>query len=275
MKPAILTCAITGAETTRAQTSFLPLTPEEQADDAFQVIQAGASVIHLHVRDELGKPTQSVDRFRESIDAIRKKSPQALIQISTGGAVGTPIQERLAPLTLRPEMASLNMGSTNFGRDVFINHPNDIDALREEMNRLNIVPELEVYEVGHLESCLKLLDAGLMDESACHVQFVLGVPGAMSGTEKNLEFLVKLYTDRVQQGTWGVAGIGRSQLEIAKLALAWGGHVRVGLEDNIYLSKGVKGRNVDFVNRVVELANEVKRPIATPQEARQILLCNK
>src|SRR5262245_61519757 len=127
--PLIITCAITGAETTREKQPNLPITPEEQAAASAECLAAGASIIHLHVRDDQGKPTQSLERFQQSISAIRKKAPEAIIQISTGGAIGESIENRAAPLQLKPEMASLNLGTMNFGDDVFLNHPRDIVGL--------------------------------------------------------------------------------------------------------------------------------------------------
>lgn len=266
--PLIITCAITGAETTKDKQPALPVTPSEQAESAYEAIQAGASVIHLHVRDAQGKPSQNLDHFRASIEAIKKKSPQAIIQISTGGAVGEPIEARALPLTLKPEMASLNIGSLNFGDDVFINHPKDIAGLAKKMRDLGVIPELEVYEMGMMESYPKLLKDGVISDPL-HFQFVLGVPGGMSGDISNLLELVR----RVPEGaTWGVAGVGRYQLPLAVYAILLGGHVRVGFEDNIFYRKGeIAKSNAQLVERVVRLAKELDREIAGPEEARRIL----
>lgn len=268
MKPVILTCAITGAETTRERQPNLPILPKEQAEAAREAVAAGASVIHLHVREDDGKPSQRVDRFKESIDAIRKAAPGVIIQISTGGAIGEPISKRADPLKLKPEMASLNLGTMNFGDDVFYNHPADIISLAKEMKTHGVMPELEVYEAGMLESAYRLVKQGILSEPL-HFQFVLGVPGGMSGDLRNLAHLVAL----LPEGTsWGVAGIGRFQLPLAVHALLMGGNVRVGFEDNIFYHKGVVAKsNAELVARIARIAGEVGRAVATPAEARQIL----
>src|SRR6185436_15319180 len=154
--PVIITCAMTGAETTRERQPHLPVTPEEQAVAAEEAVKAGASIIHLHVREDDGKPSQRVERFEEAIRAIRKRAPGVIIQISTGGAVGESIDNRAKPLSLKPEMASLNLGTMNFGDDVFYNHPRDIVGLAAKMQQYGVMPELEIYEAGMLESAFRL-----------------------------------------------------------------------------------------------------------------------
>ena len=272
-RPVILTCAITGAETTRERQQALPVTPAEQAVAARECVEAGASIIHLHVREDDGRPSQRIERFRESIDAIRAAAPGVIIQISTGGAVGESMDKRLAPLTLRPEMASLNLGSMNFGDDVFLNHPKDIQMFAEKMRAEGVMPELEIYEAGMLESAFQWVQRGVLSPPL-HFQFVLGVPGGMSGELENLQHLLAILRLRVGSNDfhWGVAGIGRYQLPIAMHALLLGGHVRVGFEDNIYYSKGVLAKsNAELVARVSRVAAEVGRPVATPSQARALL----
>jgi len=267
--PLMITCAITGAETTRDRQPNLPVTPEQQAQAAYDAVQAGASIIHLHVRDDQGKPTQDQARFRASIEAIRARVPEAIIQISTGGAIGESIENRARPLELKPEMASLNLGTMNFGDDVFFNHPRDIVALASRMQSLGVVPELEIYEMGMLEAAFRLAKQGIL-RGPLHLQFVLGVPGGMSGELPNLMSLLQ----RVPDGThWGVAGIGRYQLPLATHALLLGGHVRVGFEDNIFYRKGeIASSNAQLVARVVRLAGELGREVATPAQTREMLL---
>lgn len=271
--PLIITCAITGAETTREQQPYLPITPEEQAQAAVDAVKAGASVIHLHVREDDGKPSQRSERFREAIAAIRTAAPKAVIQISTGGAVGESIENRARPLSLRPEMASLNMGTLNFGEDVFLNHPKDIVALANLMKQARVLPELEVYEMGMLEVAFRLFGKGLLVEPL-HFQFVLGVPGGMSGDPRNLMHLVSML-ESLSQGRevhWGVAGVGRYQLPLATLAILLGGNVRVGFEDNIFYRKGeIATSNAQLVSRVVRIAQELGREVATPDQARILL----
>ncbi|MBN1282847.1 MAG: 3-keto-5-aminohexanoate cleavage protein [Proteobacteria bacterium] len=270
MEPLIITAAITGAETTREMNPNLPLTPEEQARDAAGCAKAGASVIHLHVRDDKGNATQSLDRFRASIEAIRAACPGGtIVQISTGGAVGEPMERRMAPIVeLKPEMASLNIASMNFGDDIFLNHPKEVRALAERMRELRVVPEIEVYDAGDVEAARRLLKKGVLAKPV-HYQFVLGVDGGLSGELANLAFMRGL----IDPGdTWAVAGIGRFETPCAVAAIAYGGHVRVGFEDNVYYHKGVLARsNAQLVERVARIAAEVGRPVATPAEARRIL----
>jgi len=279
MDPVIITCAITGAETTRERQPHLPITPAEQAAASEACIQAGCSIIHLHVREDDGKPSQRPERFQEAITAIRTRSPSAIIQISTGGAVGESIENRARPLALKPEMASLNLGTMNFGDDVFFNHPRDIVGLAQRMQQENVMPELEVYEAGMLETAYRYLKQGIL-RNPMHVQFVLGVPGGMSGEIENLVHLVKLLEKLSSQAGqpmphWGVAGVGRYQLPLATHAILMGGHVRVGFEDNIFYRKGeVASSNAQLVERVVRLAGELGRPVATPEQTRKLLRLN-
>jgi len=267
--PVMITCALTGAETTKEKQPHLPITPQEQAIAAQEAVEAGASIIHLHVREDDGSPSQRLERFEEAIHAIRERCPEVIIQISTGGAVGEKMERRSAPLTLRPEMASLNLGTMNFGDDIFVNLPRDIVALGQRMHHLGVVPELEIYEVGMLESAFRLAKQGILREPL-HFQFVLGVPGGMSGDPKNLVHLVSLLPS--SEIHWGVAGIGRYQLPLAIQALVMGGHVRVGFEDNIFYHKGELAQsNAQLVSRVARIARELGREVATAGQARKIL----
>jgi 3-keto-5-aminohexanoate cleavage enzyme len=270
MHPLIITAAITGAETTREMNPNLPVTPAEQAAAAAECVKAGASIIHLHVRDDRGNPTQSLDRFRASIEAIRKSCPSnVIIQISTGGAVGEPMEKRIAPIVeIKPEMASLNVASMNFGDEVFVNDPIEVRKLAGHMLELGVVPEVEVYDAGHVEIAKRLLKEGLL-KKPIHYQFVLGVAGGMSGEERNLKFLI----DSIENGdTWAVAGIGRWELPCATYAIRNGGFVRVGFEDNVFYEKGVIAKsNAQLVERVKHLARAAGRAVATPAQAREIL----
>ncbi len=270
--PLIITCALTGAETTKEKQPNLPITPREQALAAEEAVKAGASIIHLHVREDDGKPTQRLNRFKESIEAIRSRVPEAIIQISTGGAIGESIENRVNPLSLKPEMASLNLGTMNFGDEVFFNHPRDIVGLASKMHGLGVMPELEIYEAGMLESAFRLAKQGILREPL-HFQFVLGVPGGMSGEPGNLFHLVSiLKSSAVKTAYWGVAGVGRYQLPLAVQALVMGGHVRVGFEDNIFYQKGVLAQsNAQLVERISRIAKELGREVATPLAARKML----
>jgi 3-keto-5-aminohexanoate cleavage enzyme len=267
--PVIITCAITGAETTKEKQPALPITPAEQAKAAAEAVKAGASIIHLHVREDDGKPSQRVERFKDSIDQIRAAAPGVIIQISTGGAVGESIENRAKPLSLQPEMASLNLGTLNFGDDVFLNHPKDIIGLAGKMKQYGVMPELEVYEVGMLEHAFRLAKQGLISDPM-HFQFVLGVPGGMSGDPRNLVHLVSLLPSTELH--WGVAGVGRFQLPLAVQALVMGGHVRVGFEDNVFYNKGELAKsNAQLIERVARISRELGRDVATPSQARKML----
>ena len=267
MSKLIITAAITGAETAKSMNPNLPCTPEEQADAAYACWKAGASIVHLHVRDDLEKPSQSVELFEKVSRLIRERC-DLILQYSTGGAVGTPVSLRLAPLKLKPEMASLNVGSINFGDEVFENLPKDVEALAKEMKALNIKPEIEVYDLGMLEYGVSLVRRGLIPAPA-HFQFVMGTKHGISGDPANV-FLMK---QKLPEGcTFAVAGVGRHQLPMSALSIVSGGHVRVGFEDNLYYSKGVLAEsNAQLVTRVVDLAKILQREVANPAEAKKIL----
>jgi 3-keto-5-aminohexanoate cleavage enzyme len=267
--PAIITAAICGAETTREMTPHLPLTSEELAEEAARCSEAGASVIHLHVRGDDGTPTQERAIFQKALDAIRRRT-DVIVQTSTGGAVGMSADERAQPLecTPPPEMATLNAGSLNFGDDVFLNPFPLVREFARRMRAKGVVYELECYDVGHVEACLRLAQEGVIELPA-HFDFVMGVRGGIQATEDNLVFMVS----KLPRGcTFNVAGIGRHQLPMAELALRMGGHARCGLEDNIYLSKGVLAKgSFELVARLAGLARAAHREIATPAQAREIL----
>ena len=265
--PLIITCPIVGAELTKEDYPYLPTTPEELAEAAKNAVEAGAIIIHLHVRDEEGKPSQRVDIFQEVTEKIRERC-ECILQYSTGGAVGTPLEERCAPLKLKPEMASLTMGTINFGPYIFENSEHTIRSISKTIHENGIMPELEIFDFGMLETVGRFLKKGYIPRKY-HVDFVLGVPGGMSGKVKNLVFLV----DRLHPGqTWSVAGVGRYQLPLSVHAIAMGGHVRVGIEDNIYYRKGELARsNAQLVKRIVRIAKEMDRSIASVNDTKEIL----
>lgn len=275
--PCIITAAIVGAETTRAQTPHLPITAEEIGEEAARCVAAGASVIHLHVRDDQGNPSQDSARFRAAIAAIRARCAQGapIIQTSTGGAVGMSIDERCGPLTLTgadaPEMATLNVGTINFGDDIFVNRRLDTQQVAARIAQAGLVPEVEIYDLGHLDIVRELCDKGLLT-LPLHVQFVLGVRGALAASRRNLELLVERLSD-FPGSSWGVAGVGRHQLAMAELAAALGGNIRVGLEDNIFLEKGVLAEgSAPLVSRAVGLCQAAGRAVATLAQARAVLV---
>lgn len=273
MDPLIIACAITGAETSVKKQPHLPVTPEQQGLACAEIFAAGARIVHLHVRDQNGRPSQSLRDFENAMTEIQNKAPEIIIQFSTGGAVGESFENRMAPLNLKPHMASLNMGTMNFGDDVFMNHPKDIQKLAALLIDQEISPELEIYEVGMLEAALKMFKKDEL-KAPLHFQFVLGVPGGMSGEVRNLEFLLKILQTELKpnQYTWAVAGIGRHEFPLSQKAIEWGGHVRVGFEDNIYIKKGqLAHSNAQLVSHVVELAEKAGRSIASAEEARVLL----
>jgi 3-keto-5-aminohexanoate cleavage enzyme len=265
----ILTAAIVGAEITRAQTPHLPITAREIADEAARCREAGAAVIHLHVRNDDGTPTQSAERFAAAIDAIRGKT-DCIVQTSTGGAVGMGIDERAQPLSCKPEMATLNCGTINFGDDVFVNTRAQIRDLAARIKKTGSVPELECYEVGHVDEALKLLAENAI-EAPLHFQFVMGVAGAIAAREEHLRYLMSLVAN-VDRATWGVAAVGRHQQPLTEAGIRLGGHARVGLEDNIFLEKGVLSEgSAPLVRRAADYARSVGRRPVEPDRARAML----
>jgi 3-keto-5-aminohexanoate cleavage enzyme len=262
----IITVAPVGAELTPEQTPYLPLTPAQLGETAAACEAAGASIVHVHCRTDDGANTHSVERFRDAMQAIRGKS-DLIVQFSTGGAIGMTPQERAAPLALAPEMATLTCGTVNFGDDVFENSFPIMRGILEAMRRYGVAPELEVFDLGHLSNAKRLAAEGALSLPQ-HVDFVLGVPG---GLEAGVEQLVGCVRALPEGCTWSVAAIGRMQLPMATAAIAMGGHVRVGLEDNIWYTKGRLARNEELIARVARIATELGRPIATPQTARRIL----
>lgn len=269
MEKLIITAAICGAEVTKEHNPSVPYTVEEIAREAYAAYKGGASIIHLHVREDDGTPTQSKERFKLCIDAIKEKCPDAIIQPSTGGAVGMTNDERLQPIELLPEMATLDCGTCNFGGDdVFVNTENTIKYFGSRMIELNIKPELEVFDKGMIDMALRLQKKGYI-KTPMHFNFVMGVNGGISATPRDLVFMA----GSIPEGsTFTVSGIGKSQFNMAAMAILMGGHVRVGYEDNVYLSKGVLANsNGEMVEKVVRIAKELGREIATPQEARKIL----
>ncbi len=264
----IIAAAVVGAEVTRQQNPAVPYLPSEIAEAAVDAWREGAAVLHLHARWPDGRPSQRPEHFREIIDRIRAAGCDAVIQCSTGGAVGMSIDERLGSLVEGAEMGTLNLGTMNFGDEVFVNSRPDIVRVASRLRERGLVPECEVYDAGMLETLRWLLDKGHV-AAPYHVQFVLGVPGGMSGTERNLRFLVEGLPEPAH---WTAAGIGRFELPMAQLALRMGGHVRVGLEDNLFVAKGVLAKgSQELVALAVREARSVGREPASPGEARRLL----
>ncbi len=269
MDKLIITACICGAEVTKQHNPAVPYTVAEIAEEAYRAKEAGASLIHLHVREDDGTPTQSAARFKACIDAIREKCPDVIIQPSTGGAVGMTNDERLQPITLNPEMATLDCGTCNFGGDdVFVNTENMIIDFATKMNARGIKPEIEVFDKGMIDMALRLHKKGHI-LGPMHFDFVMGVNGGISGEPRDLVFM----RESIPQGaTFTTAGVGRFQFPMVTLSMLMGGHARVGFEDNIFLSKGVLAKsNGELVEKAVRIAKELGREIANPAEARAIL----
>lgn len=265
----IITAAISGAEVTKQMNPAVPYTIEEYVREAKLAYEAGASIIHLHARFDDGTPTQDRDRFKVIIDAIQEACPDVIIQPSTGGATGMTADERLQPTELNPEMASLDCGTMNFGGDeIFVNTENMIIEFATRMNERGIKPELECFDKSHIDMALRLVRKGYI-KPPLHFNFVLGVNGGATGTPRDLLFMKELIPEG---STFTVSGIGRCQLEINVMAMLIGGHVRLGLEDNLkYNRERIGVSNAEFVERIVRIAKELNIEIATPAEARQIL----
>ncbi|ABS26547.1 3-keto-5-aminohexanoate cleavage protein [Anaeromyxobacter sp. Fw109-5] len=264
----IVTAAVVGAEVTREQNPAVPYTPAEIAQAAVDAWRAGAAAVHLHARWPDGRPSQRPEHFREIIDRIRQAGSDVVIQCSTGGAVGMPVDERLGSLVDGAEMGTLNLGTMNFGDEVFQNTRPDIVRIAGRLRERRLVPECEVYDAGMLDTLRWLLEKKHLT-APYHVQLVLGVPGGMSASERNVRFLLEGLPEPTH---WSIAGVGRFQLPMAELALALGGHVRVGLEDNLFAAKGVLAKGSDeLVSLAVKLAQRAGREPAAPAEARRLL----
>lgn len=267
MEKLIITVAPVGAEVTRKDNPNVPLTAEEIAEEAVRCEAKGASIIHLHVRDAEGNATQDKEVFREAIKLIKQRT-NLIVQTSTGGAAWMKAEERLQPVELKPEMATLSTGTVNFGEEVFYNPPPVIETFARAIVANGVKPEIEVFDTGMIQNALTLVKKGIL-QLPLHFDFVMGVPGGIPGEPRHLIHLVETLPPGC---TWTVAGIGRSELPLAVMSILLGGHVRVGFEDNVYYSKGVIAEsNAQLVERVTRLAAELGRPVATPDEARRIL----
>ena len=265
----IITAALTGAVTPKEINPNIPLTPQEIADDAYACWKAGASVVHLHMRDENGIGTMNKDLFEETIKLIKEKNCDVVINCTTSGDNRASDEERMAHIkALKPEMASFDAGSFNWmPGGVFMNSPQFLEKLGNAMLEGNVKPEFEIFDAGMLGIVEYYQKKGIL-KAPLHYQFVLGVLGALPATVENLLYLV----NKIPEGsTWSAFGIGKGHLPILYTTLALGGNVRVGLEDNVYMSKGVPATNVKLVERAVRAIKEIGKEVATPAEAREIL----
>ena len=271
MDKLIITAAICGAEVTKEQNPAVPYTVEEIVREAKSAVDAGAAIVHLHVRYDDGTPTQSRERFQECEEAIYKECPNVILIPSTGGAVGMTPDERLqsTDTTPLPEMATLDCGTCNFGDEIFDNTMPTMRAFGKRMMERGIKPEYECFEMGHLDTILTMARKGEVPGAPMQFNFVLGVPGCNPATVDNLCWLVK---NNPAGSTWTATGIGRHAFTLAAPAIVMGGNVRVGFEDNLYLERGVLAKsNGELVDKVVRMAKLLGRPVANSDEAREIL----
>jgi len=269
-KPVIITVAITGAVPKKADSPAVPVRPAEQVESTHAAYEAGASLVHIHVRNPDESSSSDPTLFAEVQAGVRKHCPGMIVQFSTGGR-GRSQNERASSLVHRPDMASLATGSVNFATQIYENTPQLIDSMATTMRDLGIKPEIEVFDLAMLYNAKALVDRGLL-KPPVHIQFVLGIPNALPARRQVLEFLLAELKDIMPDATWTAAGIGRYQLEVNRWCLKLGGHVRTGLEDNLRFDKTrLAESNAELVARVADICSEYNRRPATPAEARQIL----
>ena len=266
MEKLIITVAPTGSIPQKKDTPHVPVTIEEIVTCALGCEDEGASIVHIHIRDEDENPSDDPRIFHEIVNRIRERS-NLIVQVSTGGRAGTELESRIQRLQMRPEMASLTTGSVNFPNSAYVNPPDLIDALAKEMHRLQIKPEMEIFDLSMINNAVALGDRSLANRPL-HFNFVMGLRGAMPA---KIEHLAHLSSGLPAESTWTVSGIGAAQLKMGIHAVLMGGNVRVGLEDNIYYKKGELATNERLVERIGRLSKELGREVATPDEARKIL----
>jgi uncharacterized protein (DUF849 family) len=268
--PCIITVAVTGSVPTKKDSPAVPITVPEQIESTHAAYEAGAALVHVHVRNDDGTTTSDPERFGLFLAGIRKHCPDMIVQFSTGGRSGLG-QERGGMLHLRPEMASLTTGSVNFATIIYENHPKLINDLASSMLAHDIKPEIEIFDLAMLYNAAKLVADGLL-KPPVHVQFVLGIPGALPADREVLAFELEQLERVLPGATWTAAGIGRHQLTVNEWSLELGGHCRTGLEDNLKFDKArLAASNAELVQRVAALVGKFDRTVATPAEARRIL----
>lgn len=268
----VITCAITGAETTKQDNPNLPVTPDEIATSAYEAYLAGASIIHLHVRDENGLATQNTSIFKETVEKIRRKC-DVIIEFTTGGAVGMSLEERLQPLQLKPDMASLDCGTINFGEEYIVN---TLPMMRETASLMaaqGIRPTLECFDLSHIEASLVLIKEGLLTPPF-HYGLILNLPGGIRYSPETLSFLLR----HLPKGSyWTVVGIGgKAHFQSILGAIVFKGFIRVGFEDNVFYEKGILAKsNAQLVERAAHLAKESGCEIAVPDDVRKMFNLRK
>ncbi len=267
MEKLIITVALTGNVPTRKMNPHLPVTADEIAADVRRCADAGAAVFHVHARDGQERPTLDIEAYKTNARRIKELAPEVILQLSTGARAGREWEERAAPVRLLPEMGSFTTGSNNLPGIVYENSPQFIEYLAKVYQETGVKPEIEVFETGMIANALFLQKKGWIT-APLHFGFILGATGSMPASVKNLQFL----SESVPAGsTWAAAGIGKGEIPLATAAIVMGGHVRVGLEDNLLMPDGSLASNPLLVEKFVRIAREVGREIATPEEARAIL----
>ena len=269
-KPCILCCAITGSVPTKAANPAVPISISEQVESSLAAVEAGAAIIHAHVRNADQTPSSDPDKFARLQEELRRHCPEVIIQFSTGGRSGAG-QARGGMLSLRPDMASLSVGSNNFPTRVYENPPDLVAWLASEMQKYEVVPEIEAFDLSHILQALRLHDEGKLF-GKLYVQFVMGVKNAMPADRAVFDFYVAQMQARAPQAEWCAAGIGPNQLVVNEWAIATGGHTRAGLEDNVRLDRSTLApSNAALIARAAELCTRYERPVASPAQAREIL----
>jgi 3-keto-5-aminohexanoate cleavage enzyme len=268
--PCIICVAITGSLPTKENNPAVPITIAEQIESTHESFEAGASIVHAHVRDDEGKPTSDPERFARLKEGIEKHCPGMIIQLSTGGRSGAG-KTRGGMLPLRPDMASLSVGSNNFPTRVYENPPDLVDWLASEMITYGIKPEIEAFDLSHImQACTMAKDGRL--KSPLYVQFVMGVKNAMPADERVMDFYIETLKRLAPDAQWCAAGIGPAQRTINEWAISKGGHTRTGMEDNVRLDKhALAPSNAALVKRTTDICSKYNRPVATWQQARKIL----
>lgn len=269
-KPCIICVAITGSVPTKADNPAVPITVAEQVESTHEAFEAGASIMHAHVRNDDGTPTSDPDRFAQLMEGVRKHCPGMIIQFSTGGRSGSG-RERGGMLPLRPDMASLAVGSNNFPTRVYENSPELIDWLAGEMREYGVKPEIEAFDLSHIHQAVAMNRDGRIP-GRLYVQFVMGVKNAMPVDREVFDFYVRTMERLAPEADWCAAGIGRHQIEVNEWCVAAGGHTRTGLEDNVRLNRETLApSNAALVRRVVDLCERYERPVADWRAARRML----
>jgi 3-keto-5-aminohexanoate cleavage enzyme len=268
--PCIIPVAITGALPTKLDTPAVPVTPSEQIESTHEAYEAGASLVHIHVRNQDQTPSSDPDKYHQVQQGVSKHCPGMIIQFSTGGR-GRDQSLRAGMLHHRPDMASLATDSVNFPMGIYENPADFVEGLAAEMQKYKVKPEIEVFDAAMLYNAANLVKKGLLDPPV-HLQFVLGIPNALPARRSLLEFLIAETSDILPNATWGAAGIGRYQFEVNQWCLELGGHCRTGLEDNIkFAPDRLAASNAELVGKIVDIAGEYNRYPASPIEARKIL----